>query len=39
MRWDTQAVLKGITHYHKPQTIHIIAPKTKVQLLQQKVKE
>lgn len=39
MRWDTQAVLKGITHYHKPQTIHIIAPKTEVQLLQQKVKE
>lgn len=39
MRWNTQAVLEGITHHYKPQTIHIIAPKTEVQLLEQKVKE
>ncbi|GGA33141.1 hypothetical protein CYANOKiyG1_50130 [Okeania sp. KiyG1] len=39
VRWNTQAVLEGITHHYKPRAIHIIAPENEVLLLEQKVKE
>ena len=39
VRWNTQAVVEGITHHYQPRNIHIITPKTEVQLLEEKVKE
>ncbi|WP_287277626.1 MULTISPECIES: DUF6492 family protein [unclassified Okeania] len=39
VRWNTQAVIEGITHHYKPRTIHIIAPESEAQLLEQKAKE
>lgn len=38
VRWNTQAVLEGITHHYKPRGIHIIAPENQALSLEQKVK-
>ncbi|MGB6294646.1 MAG: DUF6492 family protein [Rivularia sp. (in: cyanobacteria)] len=37
-RWNTQAVLEGITYHYNPRTIHIIAPENQARSLGQKVK-
>ncbi len=37
-RWNTQAVLEGITTHYAPRAIHIIAPEQEAQALQEKAK-
>lgn len=37
-RWNTRAVLEGLTLHYQPRTIHIITPATEVRSLQDQVK-
>jgi len=39
LRWNTRAVLEGLTKHYRPRAIHIIAPETEVRALAPKVKE
>jgi len=34
LRWNTRAVLEGLTHHYQPRSLHIITPKSQAQLLQ-----
>ncbi|MGB3309081.1 MAG: DUF6492 family protein [Nodosilinea sp.] len=38
-RWNTQAVLEGITTHYAPRAIHIIAPEQEAQALQDKARD
>jgi len=38
MRWNTRAVLEGLTHHYQPRSIHIITPETEARSLREKVK-
>lgn len=38
-RWNTRAVLEGLTHHYRPRAIHIIAPETEVLAIAPQVKE
>jgi len=39
VRWNTRAVLEGLTTHYKPRAIHIITPEPEVRSLEEKVKE
>lgn len=35
VRWNTRAVLEGLTHHYQPHTLHVITPTTEVQALRE----